>query len=113
MYDKRNIDMRQVFGVGSICRRRDTSDAEKVLSTLKNAGLKLHAFGLKVTALQVIHPYLYSADSFAWSFVGRNKYNPHHMHRAQFCSNCIKFALEWREETLQGVVFEPLTGTET
>jgi hypothetical protein len=60
-------------GVGSVCKRSGKPDAiEAVLRAIKaeRPDLRLHGFGLKLTALG--NPYvrenLESSDSMAWSF---------------------------------------------
>lgn len=63
-------------GVGSICKRNASVGAiEGVLRAIRAArpDLRLHGFGLKVTALQsdYVRRALYSADSMAWSFNAR------------------------------------------
>jgi hypothetical protein len=65
-------------GVGSVCKRNGTPEQVlAVLSGIKAArpDLRLHGFGLKLTALE--HPgvreLLYSADSMAWSFSARKQ----------------------------------------
>jgi hypothetical protein len=65
-------------GVGSICKRNSKPEAIiAVLETIKNErpDLRLHGFGLKLTALQNIYicSMLYSADSMAWSFSARKQ----------------------------------------
>lgn len=66
----------QWVGVGSVCKRNGNPDAvEDVLLAIKKErpDLKLHGFGLKLTALQrpTIREMLYSSDSMAWSYAGR------------------------------------------
>lgn len=63
-------------GVGSVCKRNSSPDQiVAVLSAIydERPDLRLHGFGVKITALQ--HPrvreLLYSADSMAWSFNAR------------------------------------------
>lgn len=63
-------------GVGSVCKRNSSpGQVLEILWTIKNArpDLRLHGFGLKVTALAVpaIRHMLYSADSMAWSYAAR------------------------------------------
>lgn len=63
-------------GVGSVCKRNAKPlSAYEVLKAIKEdrADLKLHGFGLKITALEHegIYNYLYSSDSMAWSFNAR------------------------------------------
>ncbi len=64
-------------GVGSICKRNSNIGAiEEILSLIKEKrpDLKLHGFGLKITALSsaLVRDCLYSADSMAWSFAARS-----------------------------------------
>lgn len=63
-------------GVGSVCKRNSNPGAiEDVLLAIKSVrpDLRLHGFGLKLTALQsgLVRALLYSADSMAWSFAAR------------------------------------------
>ncbi len=65
-------------GVGSVCKRNSTPDAvEAVLSAIHHIrpDLRLHGFGIKVTALRrvLVNQLLYSADSMAWSFAARRE----------------------------------------
>ena len=65
-------------GVGSICKRNATPDVViKVLQAIKRErpDLRLHGFGLKVTALKRhwVNELLYSCDSLAWSYQARWK----------------------------------------
>lgn len=63
-------------GVGSICKRNGAPrQIEAVLSAIhgERPDLRLHGFGLKITALGSgrVHALLSSADSMAWSFHAR------------------------------------------
>jgi len=77
MYGERlGIGMR--VGVGSVCKRNgDPSQIIAILEAIKNKrhDLKLHGFGLKITALSdaYIVSMLYSADSMAWSMAARRQ----------------------------------------
>jgi hypothetical protein len=69
---------RMWVGVGSICKRNSTPGAiEEVLLAIKKVrpDLRLHAFGVKVTALgsQLVRDLIFSADSMAWSFAARKE----------------------------------------
>src|SRR5215217_2374606 len=64
---------RPTQGVGSVCKRNGKPDAiEAVLRAIKTErpDLRLHGFGLKLTALsnQCVRKNLESSDSMAWSF---------------------------------------------
>lgn len=65
-------------GVGSVCKRNvDVRQVEAILSAIKRKrpDLRLHGFGLKITALAsgVVRDCLYSADSMAWSWSARKQ----------------------------------------
>lgn len=65
-------------GVGSVCKRNSDVDAiEQVLVPIHQArpDLKLHGFGVKLTALEssIVRKCLYSADSLAWSYSARKQ----------------------------------------
>jgi hypothetical protein len=67
---------RHWVGVGSICKRNtNPASIEAVLLAIKaeRPDLRLHAFGVKLTALgsQLVRDLLFSADSMAWSFAAR------------------------------------------
>jgi hypothetical protein len=77
MYGKR-LAFGTWVGVGSICKRNATP--ESVLAVLRaikeeRPDLRLHGFGLKITALADprIRELLFSADSMAWSFQARKQ----------------------------------------
>lgn len=68
----------QWVGVGSVCKRNaDLGEVEQVLVTIRRARpeLRLHGFGLKVTALRssLVRESLHSADSMAWSYAARRE----------------------------------------
>ena len=64
-------------------------------------GLRLHGFGVKTDGLDRYGWMLQSADSLAWSFVARReqRHLPGCIHPG-VCSNCLTFALGWREQVL-------------
>jgi hypothetical protein len=71
-----------LVGVGSICKRNaDPAQIEAILRAIKRKrpDLKLHGFGLKISALAraAIRDALYSADSMAWSFSARKQGRDH------------------------------------
>jgi hypothetical protein len=65
----------QLVGIGSICRREDTSEAEGIIRELAGKGLKLHGFGFKLGGLERCADVLSSADSMAWSDAARRRSN--------------------------------------
>lgn len=96
-----DLSAEKVVGIGSICRRGGTSAAEEIAAGLQAEGIRLHGFGLKVTALRKIAWALHSADSMAWSYGARRRGSPMiegHPHRT--CNHCVPWALQWRERVL-------------
>lgn len=68
----------QWVGVGSVCKRNShPGSIETVLLAIhtERPDLKLHGFGVKLTALQsdVVRSHLHTADSMAWSFAARRQ----------------------------------------
>jgi hypothetical protein len=68
----------QWVGVGSVCKRNSSSHLiEEVLLAIhkERSDLKLHGFGLKLTALKssIVRQLLFSCDSMAWSFAARRQ----------------------------------------
>lgn len=104
MYLGSGIDLfsMPIVGIGSICRRQHTKDAEQIITALSGSGLKLHGFGFKKVGLRNVSNKLYSADSMAWSFAGRRSPPlPGHTHKN--CANCLEFAVQWRNSLLEKV----------
>jgi len=99
-YLKNDVDVTtlKAVGVGSICRRQATLAAQNILLSLSITGVKIHGFGLKITALknQQVCRSIISADSLAWSFTAR-KLPPLYGHEVKHknCANCFDFALLW------------------
>ncbi len=68
-----------LIGLGSVCRRHLHDKRHGVLAILRGiedlvpAGAKLHLFGVKGTALQILseHPLVVSADSMSYDFQAR------------------------------------------
>jgi hypothetical protein len=76
-------------------------EAGLIVRTLSAIPLRLHAFGVKLTGLESYGDVLASADSMAWSINAR-KNPPLPGCKHPRCSNCIRFALRWREQVLRG-----------
>lgn len=90
-------------GVGSVCKRNtDVGSVAAVLDAIhaERPDLRLHGFGLKVTALADarVRDRLYSADSMAWSWAARQQGrdgNSHH-EAARFVNRIATSAVqEW------------------
>lgn len=105
LYVAAGVDLRTetVVGVGTICRRQGTSEAEDIIRRLAAIGIRLHAFGAKVTGLPRYSDVLASADSLAWSFAARREPRLPGCVAHKNCANCMRFALAWRERLLASI----------
>lgn len=104
LYERAGHDLRQarLVGLGSVCMRQATTQAEGIIRELHQHGLKLHAFGFKLTGLPATARYLSSSDSNNWSNVARwSDPLPGHTHK--HCGHCLEFALKWRQRVLEHV----------
>jgi len=107
LYHGAGIDLtaEPVVGVGSICRRPNVVWVCSLLDDLARAGLRLHAFGFKITGLRLLSEVprvpggVVSADSLAWSVSGTHEpgCSPTHSHEG----NCLRYALAWREQVAE------------
>jgi hypothetical protein len=106
MYEDFGIDLTKfsTVGIGSICRRQGTLEAETIIRTVASSGIRLHGFGLKTQGLRRVAKYLVSADSMAWSFKARKEKLLREdcavdgMHKN--CANCLLYAKQWRQELI-------------
>lgn len=106
LYRRAGIDLTRwpLVGVGSICRRQNSREAQAIIEAIHARGLtRLHGFGVKVTGLRRYGPLITSADSMAWS-AGAKKRRirmpdgacPH----PGDCRNCPRWAIAWRRQIL-------------
>jgi hypothetical protein len=104
LYDTAGVDMLQqpIVGIGSVCRRQGTTEAEAIISTLAGKGLRLHAFGFKTLGLRKCATILHSSDSMSWSYTARRE-KPLAGHIHKNCANCLEYALLWRARLLEGL----------
>jgi hypothetical protein len=97
-YAKHGIDLttESTVGLGTICRRQHTLEAQSIIRTIAELGISLHGFGLKITALKNISTVIKSADSMAWSYGARvtNEKLAGCTHSGN-CANCFTYAKEW------------------
>jgi hypothetical protein len=101
LYDRAGVDLgsERVVGVGSVCRRQGTQQADLIFSVLSDRGIALHGFGVKLTGLRVYGHLLHSADSLAWSYRARRAgKQPSCSHGT--CSSCLRFASAWRQQAI-------------
>lgn len=76
MYRDAGTDLRgRWVGIGSVCRREDTAEAEEIIREFAGMGLHLHGFGFKTEGVERCRKALFSADSLAWSDAARHRSN--------------------------------------
>jgi len=103
MYEAAGFDLvaERVVGLGSVCRRQGTTEAADLVRALQP--IRLHGFGMKTLGLPKYGHLLESADSMAWSLNAR-KHPPLEGCTHKSCSNCILWALRWRDRVLEKLV---------
>lgn len=105
MYLATGFDLRlePIVGVGSVCRRQGTREADEIMRAIVALGIRIHAFGVKRDGLARFGDAVASADSMAWSFVARRRgiRLPGHTHKN--CANCFDFAMQWCSSLLESV----------
>lgn len=104
-YRKSGFDLakEELVGVGSVCRRQATGDAEEIMRTLAGFKIKTHGFGFKIDGLKRCAGVMHSADSMAWSFGARNS-PPLPKCRHKNCANCPLYARKWYEEKILPII---------
>lgn len=102
MYEKAGVDLLKepVVGLGSVCRRENTSEAEDIVLHLAKQGLRLHLFGFKLGGLERVANACVSADSMAWSYGGRSVQCGYEGHTHKNAANCLPYGLAWREKVI-------------
>lgn len=101
LYESMGVDLaaEPLVGVGSVCRRQDTTAGALIVGNLAHRGYRLHGFGVKLAGLATYGAALASSDSMAWSFGGRRERRPCPEGRRS-CANCLHYALAWRQQAL-------------
>ena len=102
-YSEHGVDLAaaETVGLGSVCRRQASDEIGQIAKLVSDAGIKAHGFGVKAQGIKKYGHYLKSADSLSWSFTGR--YLKQTKCGKQSCSNCLHFALEWRDNVLNTI----------
>lgn len=110
MYTEVGVDLpsERVVGVGSVCRRQKTGEAETIFRSIAEGidgrRIKIHGFGVKSEGIGRFGDVLTSADSLAWSYTARMS-DPLPGHDLpgdgrrtghKNCANCYEYALTWR-----------------
>jgi len=96
-----------VVGIGSVCRRQGTRGAIDLLVRFTQAGIRLHGFGLKTTAVRALAPFLASSDSLAWSYRARQR-KLYCGSPLATCANHLHYALSWRDDVLASLGTDPV-----
>jgi hypothetical protein len=102
-YHRAGIDLTTapLVGVGSVCRRQDTTEAGQIITALHARGVtRLHGFGFKVLGLRRYARLLVSADSMAWSVAARRRPPLPDCAGHLNCANCPRYAYRWREHVV-------------
>jgi hypothetical protein len=107
LYHRVGVDLewKNVVGLGTVCRRQDTTEAGQIVRDLSDLflGRQLHGFGVKITGLRAFGDALLSADSMAWSYAARRDH-PLRGCGHKSCANCLRFALRWRNELVNNIL---------
>ena len=103
-YQRAGVELDQLFGVGSVCKRQNDAEIGALFERLAGEGLRLHGFGVKIDGLAKYADCVASVDSMAWSLEARWDAN-HGIPSCdpavrRSCSNCLHYALEWRDRVL-------------
>jgi hypothetical protein len=104
MYYKARVYLHElpIVGIGSVCRRQHTAEAEAIIRELAGEGIALHGFGFKVRGIERVSHVLTSADSLAWSYHARRR-PPFDGCSHKNCANCLRYALDWRERVINQI----------
>lgn len=100
-YASAGVDLtaESIVGVGSVCRRENTDEAEQLVREIRQAGIRPHGFGFKKGGVLRCIETLESADSLAWSYDARYS-DPLPGCEHANCANCARYALRWRADLL-------------
>lgn len=103
MYTAAGVDLSTapLVGVGSVCRRNATAEICAIFGAIHDRGVtRLHGFGVKRSGIRHGGHLLATADSMSWSVEARYADTlPACRHKN--CTNCLPFALAWRERMLR------------
>lgn len=109
LYTKQGFDLSSVpvVGLGSVCRRQDTSMVERLIQRLHAMGIRIHGFGFKATGLRATARLMASADSMAWSYSARRA-DPLPECTHANCANCARYAVRWYHHVMQTASIDAL-----
>lgn len=92
------------IGIGTVCKREATEEIGRLVRSLGSV-IPLHGFGVKTDGLGMYGRWLTSADSLAWSKLGRWRPGCGSSHKNE--ANCVRWALEWRRSVLAEMDRQP------
>lgn len=104
LYDREGVDLlsADLVGVGSIATRQTAAGVPHFMLAYASMGIRLHAFGASKIGLAQYGPFLTSSDSMSWAYAARfGEPLPGCTHKK--CSTCLRYALLWREELMEGL----------
>lgn len=105
LYERAGVQLANLpaVGVGTVCRRQGTKEAQAIIASIAERGIQVHGFGVKTDGLAKNHKNFISADSFAWSYGARKRTRdcPHGLVRWE--RNCPHFLMDWRDRVLAGL----------
>lgn len=102
LYREYGVDLHWVgtVAVGSIAARQRQGEIARLLRELHEYGLRLHGLGVGLGGLEVLSPYLVSADSAAWS---KSAWRERPPGITRNCAHCKEYALYWRGKCLTAI----------
>lgn len=124
LYAAAGFDLTQLptVGIGSVCRREDTTEAERIIHDLAGRGFNLHGFGFKIGGVERCRAVLASADSLAWSYGARRRSSEARKaaatpglfgaeaYQCKGGQNAAGEALEWNDKVRTAAAITPETG---
>jgi len=114
------LDCEPIVGIGSVCRRQATNEIAAIVTRVAREGIRLHGFGVKLGGLQRYGHALVSSDSMAWSakarrysletgrpsIAGHDRPGRGRPEGHASCSNCLEYALLWRQSLMDAGVID-------
>ncbi|WHT22543.1 hypothetical protein N8J89_16215 [Crossiella sp. CA-258035] len=88
-----------IVGLGSVCGLQRSIPIQLFVRELAEAGIQLHTFGFKTTALIEEAQHIASSDSMAWSKQALHS-PPMAGHTHRHCVSCPAYALRWYDDLI-------------
>jgi hypothetical protein len=114
LFHRHGVDLTAapLVGLGSVCRRQGTGQAQQIITALHEAGVtRLHGFGIKTLGLRRYGHLLTSTDSMAWSYAARREARPlPDCSGHKNCANCRAYAYPWHARVTASISHPPRHG---